>query len=132
LHRREGGGVGPLGSAVGRGFRGIKREGQALIVEKAQTEIVLRTAFQLGALRSRLSACTSAWIFFHAAEESAAMTNRPLIVWFQNDLRLADQAAVHKAVESGAPLLALYVLDEKAPGRWVPGSASRWWLHHSL
>ncbi len=26
----------------------------------------------------------------------------------------------------------VYILDEKTPGRWAPGGASRWWLHESL
>ena len=48
------------------------------------------------------------------------------LVWFRNDLRLADNPALHAAVESGEDLLLLYILDERA------GGASRWWLHHSL
>ena len=59
-------------------------------------------------------------------------TAAPAILWFRNDLRLADHAALHAAVESGRPLLPLFVLDDNAPGRWAPGGASRWWLHHSL
>ncbi len=54
------------------------------------------------------------------------------IVWFRQDLRLADNPALTAAVHSGAPLVALYVLDDDAPGEWRLGSASRWWLHHSL
>lgn len=48
------------------------------------------------------------------------------LVWFRNDLRLADNPALHAAVQAGEPVLLLYVLDERA------GAASRWWLHHSL
>ena len=33
---------------------------------------------------------------------------------------------------AGRPLLPVYVLDEAAAGRWAPGGATRWWLHHSL
>lgn len=54
----------------------------------------------------------------------------PVIVWFRNDLRLKDNPALHAARESGAPVIALYILDEDAPH--APGGASRWWLHHSL
>ncbi len=54
------------------------------------------------------------------------------IVWFRQDLRLADNPALTAAVRSGAPLVALYALDDDAPGAWRLGSASRWWLHHSL
>lgn len=48
------------------------------------------------------------------------------LVWFKNDLRLADNPALHAACASGAPVALLYILDERA------GAASRWWLHHSL
>ena len=36
------------------------------------------------------------------------------------------------AVASGAPIIPLFILDETTPGKWRPGAASRWWLHHSL
>ena len=48
------------------------------------------------------------------------------LVWFRNDLRLADNPALHAAAESGEDVLLLYILDERA------GAASRWWLHYSL
>jgi deoxyribodipyrimidine photo-lyase len=56
----------------------------------------------------------------------------PAIVWFRNDLRLADHPALNAAARSGAPIIALYVLDDVNAGDWRMGSASRWWLHHSL
>ncbi|HET6610039.1 MAG TPA: deoxyribodipyrimidine photo-lyase [Rhodopila sp.] len=59
-------------------------------------------------------------------------TNPPAILWFRNDLRLADHAALHAATTSGHPVLPLYVLDDEAAGRWAMGGAARWWLHHSL
>ena len=56
------------------------------------------------------------------------------IVWFRNDLRVADHAALAAAVAGaeaeGGAVLPVFVLDE-ADG-WAPGGASRWWLHHSL
>ncbi len=54
------------------------------------------------------------------------------IIWFRNDLRLGDHAALLAAVESTRPVLPVYVLDEAAAGPWAPGGAGRWWLHHSL
>lgn len=60
------------------------------------------------------------------------MSAQPAIVWFRSDLRLADNPALTAAADSGRPLVVLYILDESAPGRWAPGGASRWWLHHSL
>ena len=56
----------------------------------------------------------------------------PVVVWFRNDLRLADQAALHAAVETGRAVLPVFILDDTSPGNWAPGGASRWWLHHSL
>ena len=61
-----------------------------------------------------------------------ALEAQPIIVWFRNDLRLRDHPALNAASKSGAPLLALFVLDHETPGIWRRGAASRWWLHHSL
>lgn len=57
--------------------------------------------------------------------------NGPAIVWFRDDLRLADNPALTAAARSGRPILALYILDEGGDRRPL-GGASRWWLHHSL
>ena len=56
----------------------------------------------------------------------------PAIVWFREDLRLADHPALASAVESGRPVLCIYILDTESTGLRPPGGASRWWLHHSL
>lgn len=58
--------------------------------------------------------------------------NSPVIVWFRQDLRLADNPALDAALKSGAPILPLYVLDDVNVGAYAMGAASRWWLHHSL
>ncbi|MEQ9198838.1 MAG: deoxyribodipyrimidine photo-lyase, partial [Rhodospirillales bacterium] len=55
---------------------------------------------------------------------------QPVIVWFRDDLRLADNPALSAAAASGAPVLAVYILDDKLEK--PPGAASLWWLHHSL
>jgi len=55
---------------------------------------------------------------------------RPTIVWFRNDLRLADNPALRAA--AGGPVLAVYVLDDETPDLRRLGGASRWWLHGSL
>jgi deoxyribodipyrimidine photo-lyase len=60
------------------------------------------------------------------------MRRELVIVWFRQDLRLRDNHALAAAVEADAEILPVYVLDEETPGRWGPGGASRWWLHHSL
>jgi deoxyribodipyrimidine photo-lyase len=55
----------------------------------------------------------------------------PVIVWLRQDLRLGDHAALAAAVETGHPVLPVYVLDD-GEHPLAPGGASRWWLHHSL
>jgi deoxyribodipyrimidine photo-lyase len=60
------------------------------------------------------------------------MAAPPNIVWFRQDLRLADNPALTAAAAASAPVLGVYVLDDETPGRWRLGGASRWWLHHSL
>ncbi|MBT4908044.1 MAG: deoxyribodipyrimidine photo-lyase [Rhodospirillaceae bacterium] len=56
----------------------------------------------------------------------------PAIVWFRQDLRLADNPALAAAIATGRPILPLYVLDEVSPDIRPHGGASRWWLHQSL
>ncbi len=58
------------------------------------------------------------------------MNYRPVIVWFRNDLRIEDNPALFYARETGAPVIAVYILDDRLA--WAPGAASRWQLHHSL
>ena len=56
----------------------------------------------------------------------------PSIVWFRDDLRLADNPALRAAIERAEPVIGLYVLDERSPGIRPLGGAAKWWLHHSL
>ena len=55
----------------------------------------------------------------------------PVIVWFRNDLRIADNPALRHAADSGRPVICLYILDE-TPGVRPLGAASLWWLDKSL
>jgi deoxyribodipyrimidine photo-lyase len=57
---------------------------------------------------------------------------RPTLVWLRDDLRLADNPALTAAAERGEPVVLFYLLDEVSEGIRPLGSASRWWLHHSL
>lgn len=57
--------------------------------------------------------------------------SRPTIVWFRDDLRLADNPALRQAVDADEPIVCLYVLDDDTPARPL-GAAARWWLNHSL
>ncbi len=59
-------------------------------------------------------------------------TSRPIVVWFRQDLRLADNPALAAAVRSGRPVLPLYVLDDETPDVRPIGGAGRWWLAGSL
>jgi deoxyribodipyrimidine photo-lyase len=54
------------------------------------------------------------------------------IVWYRRDLRVADQAALRAAAESGYRVLPVFILDGDSAGAWKAGGAARWWLHHSL
>jgi deoxyribodipyrimidine photo-lyase len=53
------------------------------------------------------------------------------VVWFQRDLRLADNPALQAVLDANHTPIPVYIHDE--PGKdWPPGEASGWWLHHSL
>ncbi len=54
------------------------------------------------------------------------------LVWFRQDLRLSDNAALTAALQFGEPVVPLYIFAPDEEGIWSPGAASRWWLHHSL
>jgi deoxyribodipyrimidine photo-lyase len=54
------------------------------------------------------------------------------LVWFRQDLRIADNPALDAALKHGAPVIPVYVHAPDEEGAWAPGGASRWWLHHSL
>jgi deoxyribodipyrimidine photo-lyase len=58
-------------------------------------------------------------------------SDRPAIVWFRQDLRLADNPALAAAHADSRPVIPLYILDEAPPLRAL-GGASRWWLDKSL
>jgi deoxyribodipyrimidine photo-lyase len=55
-----------------------------------------------------------------------------VIIWFRQDLRLADHPALSTAVKTGGAVIPLYILDDETPGDRCLGGASRWWLAHSL
>lgn len=60
------------------------------------------------------------------------MSATPVILWFRQDLRLQDNAALHAALARGGPVVPVYIFDKAGEGEWFAGGASRWWLHHSL
>lgn len=56
----------------------------------------------------------------------------PVIFWYRQDLRTHDLPGLSAAAATGQPIIPCYILDDISPGQWHIGSASRWWLHHSL
>ncbi|MCY7312600.1 MAG: DNA photolyase family protein [Pseudoxanthomonas sp.] len=54
------------------------------------------------------------------------------IVWFRNDLRLADNPALRAALDGGFHPIPVYVHAPEEEGEWAPGAASDSWRHHSL
>lgn len=64
-------------------------------------------------------------------EDSPITASKTTVVWFRQDLRLADNPALHEAAAHGR-VIPVYILDDTNSGDWSMGGASRWWLHHSL
>jgi deoxyribodipyrimidine photo-lyase len=56
----------------------------------------------------------------------------PVIVWFRQELRIVDHPALTEAAKTGAPVIPLFIFNDKTAGSWTPGAASRWWLEGSL
>ena len=54
------------------------------------------------------------------------------LVWLRRDLRLADNAALHAALQAGYVPVPVYIHAPEEEAPWAPGAATRWWLHHSL
>jgi len=53
------------------------------------------------------------------------------IMWFRKDLRLKDNPALQAALQTQLPIVPVYIV-EPVDDEWPIGSASKWWLHHSL
>ena len=53
------------------------------------------------------------------------------VMWFRQDLRLADNPALTNALEDGKTL-PIFIFDDFNSKEHVNGAASKWWLHHSL
>lgn len=60
------------------------------------------------------------------------MSAQATLVWFRQDLRLADNPALHAATQSGLPVIPVYIRDIVSEGDWALGGADQVWLHHSL
>ncbi len=68
--------------------------------------------------------------------ENNQLSDEITLIWYRRDLRLSDHAPLNAAIkkhkETGAKIITLYVLDNHSPNITTYGSASLWWLHHSL
>jgi deoxyribodipyrimidine photo-lyase len=55
----------------------------------------------------------------------------PILLWLRKDLRLSDHPSLTAAIQTGHPVIPLYI---HSPNSQDPkqGAASKWWLHHSL
>ncbi|MFT9256973.1 MAG: deoxyribodipyrimidine photo-lyase [Acetobacter sp.] len=51
-----------------------------------------------------------------------------VVMWFRDDLRLADNPALQAAVDTGLPVVCVFVHDPALP----LGAAARWWLDGGL
>jgi deoxyribodipyrimidine photo-lyase len=54
------------------------------------------------------------------------------LVWFRQDLRLADNPALDAAVHAADHVIPVFIWSAADEGNWVPGAAAQWWLHRSL
>jgi len=59
------------------------------------------------------------------------MKEKTVIHWFKQDLRLHDNPSLYSSCETGR-IIPIYIFDTYNPKQYQIGSASRWWLHHSL
>jgi deoxyribodipyrimidine photo-lyase len=48
---------------------------------------------------------------FAAELEEKIMDGTPVIVWFRRDLRVSDHTALHRAAQTGAPVIPVFVFD---------------------
>lgn len=60
------------------------------------------------------------------------MSDHTIILWFRRDLRLTDNPALTEAIKTGARIIPIFIWSPEEEAPWQPGSASKWWLHHSL
>lgn len=59
-------------------------------------------------------------------------STEPAIVWFREDLRLADNPALAEAASGGRPVVCVFIQEDQIKGARAHGGASKWWLDKSL
>ncbi len=62
----------------------------------------------------------------------AQSIDKPILVLFRTDLRMADNRALSAAAATGRPVIPVFIFDEESEGVRPVGGARRWWLHQSL
>ncbi len=56
----------------------------------------------------------------------------PTLLWFRQDLRLADNPALEAAAAGGGAVIPVFLHAPHEEQPWAPGAAARWWQHESL
>lgn len=56
----------------------------------------------------------------------------PIILWYRNDLRVSDHAALNAALEQNVPVIPVFIYDDDSLYSGRLGGASKWWLNKSL
>jgi len=56
----------------------------------------------------------------------------PTLIWFRQDLRLADNPALAAALKRAKAIIPFFIWAPDEEADWPAGSASKWWLHQSL
>ena len=59
------------------------------------------------------------------------MSEKIAVHWFRQDLRIKDNPSLEAASKFDS-FIPIYILDDTNSGEFKMGSASRWWLYHSL
>ena len=54
------------------------------------------------------------------------------VIWFRQDLRLADNPALLAATRAARHVVPVFIWSPEEEGGWAPGAAARWWLNESL
>lgn len=60
------------------------------------------------------------------------MSLRPVLVWFRHDLRTRDNPTLVSAIETGRPLIPIYIHAPDEEGAWKSGGSTQLWLHRAL
>jgi deoxyribodipyrimidine photo-lyase len=67
-----------------------------------------------------------------AAATGKNVVKHTVILWYRQDLRLADNPALEACIEHGRAIIPVYVWAPQEEQPWAPGRAARAWLHYSL